>query len=119
VNERPQPPPELGEAGRRLWEEVVGGLSEWGYLDARDQRILATACAQADQNAALEKALKEDGLTVRGAAGQWKLNSAAVEARQGRVALSRLLGEVCLERVRRPLEGEDDDEFDALLRGGP
>jgi hypothetical protein len=40
-----------------------------------------------------------------------------VEARQGRLVVARLLGEVCLERVRRPLEGEDGDDFEAVLRG--
>ena len=76
-----------------------------------------TACAQADQNASLENALKEDGLTVRGAAGQSRLNAAATELRQGRLALAKLLDQACLERVQRPPEPEfNDDPLPAWLR---
>jgi hypothetical protein len=78
---------------------------------------LATACSQADQNAALGHALREDGLTVRGAAGQWRLNAAATELPQGRLALARLLEQVCLDRVQRPPEPEfNDDPLPSWLR---
>ena len=59
--------------------------------------------------------LKDDGLTVRGAAGQWRLNAAVTELRQGRLALARLLEQVCLDRVRAP--EADGDDLDALLEG--
>jgi uncharacterized protein with von Willebrand factor type A (vWA) domain len=78
-------------------------------LDARERSLLANACAQADLNAALEAQLNDDGLTVRGASGQWRLNAAATELRQGRLALAKLLWEVCLDRVQRP--AEDDELF--------
>lgn len=102
VSDRPAPPPGLEKVGRTLWADVLDDAPEHATLDARTRSILATACSQADQNAALEQALKDEGLTIRGAAGQWRLNAAATEARQGRLALARLLEQVCLDRVQRP-----------------
>jgi hypothetical protein len=113
----PKPPPELDRAGKKLWAGVLDDAPEHAILDARALSILATACAQADQNASLENALKEDGLTVRGAAGQSRLNAAATELRQGRLALAKLLDQVCLDRVQRPPEPEfNDDPLPSWLR---
>ena len=86
MSHAPNPPPELGEVGRELWGGVLDYAPEHAILDARTLSILATACAQADQNAELESTLKRHGLTVRGAAGQWRLNAAATELRQGGLA---------------------------------
>jgi P27 family predicted phage terminase small subunit len=115
VTKRPGPPKELGKAGRKLWGEVVTGLAANIDLPARERTILATACSQADQNAALKEALDSEGITVRGAAGQWRLNAAATELRQGRLALARLLAEVCLDQVKAP-EPEADDFFPDWLK---
>jgi hypothetical protein len=41
-------------------------------------------------------AIAEDGLIVAGSAGQRRLNAAATELRQGRVAVGKLLGEIAL-----------------------
>ena len=117
MSDRPAPPPGLEKVGRTLWADVLDDAPEHATLDARTRSILATACAQADQNASLENALKEDGLTVRGAAGQSRLNAAATELRQGRLALAKLLDQACLERVQRPPEPEfNDDPLPAWLR---
>jgi hypothetical protein len=104
------------EGGKKLWREVVTGLADNIDLPARERTILATACSQADQNAALEEALNNEGLTVRGAAGQWRLNAAATELRQGRLALAKLLAEVCLDQVKTPEPEADDDLFPEWLR---
>ena len=54
---------------------------------------------------------------MRGAAGQWRLNAAATELRQGRLALARLLEHVCIEVVQRPPDPEfNDDPLPAWLR---
>ena len=117
MSHAPKPPPELEEAGRKLWGGVLDDAPEHAILDARTLSILGTACAQADQNAALENALKEDGLTVRGAAGQSRLNAAATELRQGRLALAKLLDQVRLDRIQRsPEEGFNDNPLPAWLR---
>ena len=62
----------------------------------------------------LEEALRRDGVTIRGASGRWRLNAAATELRQGRLALAKLLEQVCLDRVRAP---EPEDEFLRLIEG--
>jgi len=105
VKNAPEPPPELDEAGKKLWRDVLAEADDDLALDARERSILATACAQADLNAALEEQLNSDGLIVRGASGQWRLNAGATELRQGRLALAKLLEQVCLDRrVQRPTD---------------
>jgi hypothetical protein len=110
VSGRPAPPPGLKKVEEKLWADVLDNAPEHAILDARTLSVLATACAQADLNSELEATLKEDGFTVRGAAGQWHLNAAATELRQGRLALARLLEQVCLDRVQRPPEPEFNDD---------
>jgi len=92
----PRPPARLNSAGKSLWRSILADLPEHLELDARELATLATACAQADTNAALERTLKRDGLTVAGARGQPRLNAAVGELRQGRLALGRLLAAVDL-----------------------
>jgi phage terminase small subunit len=87
----PKPPSALKSAGKSLWNAVLGDLPSHLELDARELEVLGTACAQADLNAALERAIKRDGVTVAGARGQRRLNAAVPELRQGRAALARLL----------------------------
>lgn len=111
MNGHPKSPKGLQGAGKKVWDEVLGGLSEGAYLPPSELHILHAAAAQADTNAALEEKLEEEGLTVRGAAGQWRLNGAAGELRQGRLALAKLLAHVGVDvRVT-------EDDFDRLLRG--
>lgn len=93
---RPAPPPGLASAGKRLWRAIVGDLAAGLELDERELAILAAAGRQADAVAALERSIARDGHMLRGAAGQRRLNAAVTEARQGRVALARLLGELDL-----------------------
>ena len=54
--------------------------------------------------AALEAAIAEAGVTVRGSAGQPRLNAAVTEVRQGRLALAKILGQLAL-----PAETEPDE----------
>ena len=89
---RPNPPPDLLSAGKKLWKSIVADLPEAVELDARELALLAHASRQADDIAALERALKRDGVTISGSAGQPRLNAALTELRQGRIALARLLG---------------------------
>lgn len=85
-------PSNLNASGRSLYKTI---LAEY-ELDDRETRILVLACRQADALDALEAAVKDDGITVLGAAGQTRLHPAVVEARQGRIALARLLGQLSL-----------------------
>ncbi|MGB2738753.1 MAG: hypothetical protein WBC27_12010 [Candidatus Nanopelagicales bacterium] len=80
-------PKNLGPAGRKLW---AGITARW-ELDPREVALLTAACKQADDVAALEKVLKDDGLVVEGSQGQPRLNAVVTELRQSRAAVSRLL----------------------------
>lgn len=75
---------------------MLADLGDGWELDARELLILESACRQADSNAALEAALAEDGVTVKGSMGQRRLNAAVTELRQGRLALERLLASLAL-----------------------
>jgi P27 family predicted phage terminase small subunit len=89
-------PQGLRAAGKALWRAIHAGLPAECELDERELAILAAACRQADDVATLEEAVARDGVMIAGAQGQTRLNAAVTEARQGRVALARLLGELDL-----------------------
>lgn len=92
----PRAPAGLKAAGRRVWTSILGGIAEGYELDERELLVLEVAARQADQNRALEDALAEAGVVVRGSAGQPRLNAVATELRQGRIALDKLLGSIGL-----------------------
>jgi Phage terminase, small subunit len=97
-------PPGLSAAGARLWEQMKAALPEGWTYDEREQAILERACRQADDLAELEKAIKRDGVVANGSQGQKVLNGLVSEARQARVVIARLLGEVTLpdETAEKP-----------------
>jgi hypothetical protein len=86
-NKPPEPPSGLQTAGADLWASIV---RTW-QLDARESALLAAACHQADDNARLESALDGAELWVTGSSGQPKPNPLLTEARNGRLALDRIL----------------------------
>ena len=86
----------LGNRGRALWRSIEGGLPEGWELDERERAILTLAARQADDLARLETAIRKGGAMVLGSAGQPVVNPAIVEARQGRLAVGRLLGQLGL-----------------------
>jgi len=90
----PDAPAGFADAGSELWEKVLGSVPEAFELDDRELAILSAACRQADDVARLEIAVGEDGPMTTGSQGQPVLHPAIVEARQGRLALSRLLGQL-------------------------
>ena len=65
--------------------------------------MLEAAARQADDIAALEEAISRDGVTVAGSAGQPRLNGAVSEVRQGRLALSKILGAIAWPTDERPM----------------
>ncbi len=89
-------PDDLGDAGRELWQSIVDDLGADLELEPRELAILAAAGRQADVVARLEQIADADGETVPAPGGTVKLHPAVSEARQGRVALARLLGELKL-----------------------
>ena len=84
----------LGPRGRSLWQTIVKGLPAGWELDERELLLLWLAARQADVVQRLEVAVKRDGEMVTGSQAQPVLHPAVGEARQGRLAVSRLLGDI-------------------------
>ncbi len=75
-----------GLAGRRLWRAVV----EQYELEEHESLLLREAARTADLLDELEKRIKAEGAVIESPQGE-KAHPAAVEARQQRIALARLL----------------------------
>jgi hypothetical protein len=97
-------PDDLGADGALLWERAERALPEEWELDTRGEAILALAAHQADDLGRLEVAIKENGTMVTGSKGQPVMNPAIGEARQARLAISRLLGTLPFEEVDPDLQ---------------
>jgi phage terminase small subunit len=89
-------PEHLGEAGQALWTSVSAALPEGFELDEREAAQLDLAARQADDLARLEALIEEEGPASIGSQGQRIVHPAIPEARQARIAISRLLGELDL-----------------------
>jgi hypothetical protein len=87
-----KPQSDFGQAGRALWRSVTAAMTDGWELDERDEAILSLAARQADDLALIEAAISRDGAVTLGSRGQPVLNHALGEARQARLAISRLLG---------------------------
>lgn len=87
-----KPPKGLGNSGRALWRQIARALPEGWELDEREEALLRLAARQADDLTRLETAISKSGPMVPGSAGQPVVNPAIPEARQARLAISRLLG---------------------------
>ena len=96
-----RPPGGLGNSGRALWRSIVKGLPDGWELDEREQAILKLAARQVDAVAQLEGVVAKQGAMVRGSTGQPVVHPAVVEARQGRVVVSRLLGQLALPNAEQ------------------
>lgn len=83
-------------AGEHLRDAILDGLPPRWELDERETELLALAAAQADVVEKLEGIVEIEGLTATGSTGQPVVHPAVVEARQGRLAIDRLLGKVVL-----------------------
>lgn len=79
-------PAGLSAAGLRLWRAV---LEAW-ELDEHELSLLREACRTVDLLERLDARVRRDGPVIDGPQGQ-RAHPAAVEARQQRIALARLL----------------------------
>jgi phage terminase small subunit len=89
-------PSSLGNRGRALWVSVAKALPEDWEFDERERAILAMAARQADDLERLDNAIEQHGAMTTGSTGQLVVNPAVIEARQARLAINRLLGELSL-----------------------
>jgi hypothetical protein len=92
-------PAGLGAPGKRLWQSVVDVYE----LDEHEDRLLVEAARTVDLLDQLEAAVRRDGPLVGTPQGQ-RAHPAAVEARQQRIALARLLA-----ALRLPAGSEGDE----------
>ena len=94
-------PASLGKAGKRLWQDTLKDLDEGWELSHRELRYLELAAGQLDHVVELEQLIEKQGMVTVGSTGQPVLNAAVAEARNGRLAVHRLLGAIEL-----PVEDE-------------
>ena len=87
-------------------EAIREGLPAGVELDEREEAILDLASRQAADVAAAEADVRDRGYLVDGSRGQKVLNPSIAEARQGRLALGKLLGQLDLpESTREAVQG--------------
>src|SRR3954451_6879515 len=82
----PNAPAGLGEAGRGLWDEVVGAYE----LAPDELTLLGQACRTVDELEAIADALAAGPVVVTGSMGQPKASGLFAEARAHRLVLAKL-----------------------------
>ncbi len=90
----PRAPAGLKARGRALWRSIVAGYE----LSAVELMILESACRQLDAIHELDQVVAAaTSIEVEGSKGQLTLHPAIAEARQARLALSRLIAGLDLD----------------------
>lgn len=82
----PKPPRDLQRSGRALWRAVLADFE----LDEHEQQLLHETCRTRDLCDRLQVVLDTDGVMSESSQGV-RVHPAAVELRQQRVVLARLL----------------------------
>jgi hypothetical protein len=106
VAARQRTPAGLEAAGRRLWRQLTAEF----VLNPREIDLLERACRQADDVARCEAVVLRDGVEATGSTGQAVVSPYLLEARQGRLAVARLLGQIGLP------DEDDIEQRDVLSR---
>lgn len=83
----PEPPKGTGPSGRALWTDVLGKYE----LEEHEQALLREAVRSVDQLDELHAIVQREGTIVDGPGGSPRMHPAAVEARQLRIALARVI----------------------------
>lgn len=89
---RPRVPKGLRTGGRKLWRDVVEAYE----LTAPELRLLGQVCVTIDAIDELDELVSTEGTMTVGSKGQPVLHPAVAEARLQRLALGRLLAQLCL-----------------------
>jgi hypothetical protein len=84
------------DPGTEMVEAIRTGLPAGVELDEREEAILDLAARQARDVHAAEADIADRGYLVPGSRDQKVLNPSLAEARQGRLALGKLLGQLDL-----------------------
>jgi hypothetical protein len=96
--EKVSPPIDLRDPGRRLWKAITDDYD----LDEHELALLVEATRTVDLLDELERRIRLDGAVIQSPQGL-KAHPAAVEARQQRIALARILA-----ALRMPAGDEGD-----------
>ena len=102
-----EPIESLGDAGLRLWNEVV----EENERRPDELRLLSSACRLADHIESIEKALIGQDLIVKGSQGQPVAQPLLAEIRQYRSTQASLLRQLALS--------DEEEDQEAGTRTGP
>ena len=89
------------DPGTALIEAIRDGLPPAVELVEREEAILNLAASQARDVEQAEADLEQRGYLVAGSKGQEVINPSVMEARQGRIAIGRLLGQLDLPESTR------------------
>ncbi len=100
----------LGAAGARLWASVTDA---WD-LDVHEESLLRAACRTADLVERLDAEVEAEGVVIDSPQGR-KAHPAAVELRQQRLTLARLLAAL---RMPQGTEGDQQATARPQRRGG-
>ena len=95
----PPAPPGTEASGGKLWRGV---LADWD-LEEHELALLKEATRTVDLLDRLDAIVADEGPVIDGKAGK-RVHPAAIEARQGRIALARLVA------VLRLPDGAEDDQ---------
>lgn len=98
MSDVPRVPVGARAAGKRLWEAVTGRFE----LEQHELQLLVEAVRTTDLLVELDSAVRRDGALVETPQGV-RAHPAAVEARQQRITLARLLA-----TLRLPVDDEDE-----------
>ena len=82
----PKPPRDLARSGRALWRAVLADFD----LDEHERQLLHETCRTRDLCDKLQTVLEQDGVMSESSQGV-RVHPAAVELRQQRIVLARLL----------------------------
>ncbi|OHV03888.1 hypothetical protein [Mycobacterium talmoniae] len=92
MTDQQKPPPGLGTAGRRLWRQVTAEATEDGLeLDSRERIWLHSAAKLTDRVVALEAAMADAELVVKGYNGQPVAHPLLTEIRQHHLLICQTL----------------------------
>ena len=100
----PPAPDELGESGRKLWDDYTSKFE----FEEHELALLVEAARVKDRLDALDKIIRSEGMTVQSPHGP-KAHPALVEARQQEIVLTRIVAS-----LRLP----DEDDERPQRRGG-
>jgi hypothetical protein len=98
MSEKPKPPVGLRAPGRRLWDSITGDYA----LDEHEIVLLREIVRTVDLVDELDARVRVDGAVIESPQGV-KAHPAAVEARQQRITLARMLA-----ALRMPAGDEGD-----------